>query len=105
MPGGARPGLQLVLMPRSIEAAQHVADESAGRHLETSDQAPDLQLLLERLPADQRQVLRRRFGLVGVPLSRADLAAELGVSESTVRRLEARGLEALRRGLARLDAA
>lgn len=105
VPGGARPGLQLVLMPRSIEAAQHVVDESAGRHLETSDQAPDLQPLLERLPADQRQVLRRRFGLVGVPLSRADLAAELGVSESTVRRLESRGLEALRRGLARLDAA
>ncbi len=105
VPGGGRPSLQLILSPASLDATHQVVDEEAGRHLECPDQAPDLRRLLARLPPDQRDVVGRRFGLEGSPVSRAELAVELGLSESTVRRIEARGLESLRRSLARLDAA
>lgn len=105
VPGGVRPSLQLILSKASLEATHHVVDEEAGRHLECPDQALDLHQLLVRLPPDQRLVVRRRFGMEGSPVSRAELADELGLSESTVRRLESRALESLRRSLARLDAA
>jgi RNA polymerase sigma factor (sigma-70 family) len=105
VPGGTRPSLQLILSRASLEATHQVVDEKAGRHLECPDQAPDLRELLARLPPDQRLVVRRRFGMEGSPVSRAELADELGLSESTVRRIESRGLESLRRSLARLDAA
>jgi len=42
---------------------------------------------------------------MGRPSPGTELADELGLSESTVRRIESRGLESLRRTLARLDAA
>ncbi len=99
-----RPGLQLVLARATLEAAHQVVDEAAGSHLEAARPAGP-RALLGRLPPDQRQVLRRRFGLDGPPTTRAELADELGLSESTVRRIEVRGLESLRRSLARLDAA
>lgn len=105
VPGGTRPSLQLILSRASLENRHQVVDDDAGRHLEGPDQTPDLQRVLARLPPDQRQVIRRRFGLDGPPTTRAELAHELSLSESTVRRIEARGLESLRRSLARLDAA
>ncbi|MDO5082537.1 MAG: sigma-70 family RNA polymerase sigma factor [Arachnia propionica] len=52
---------------------------------------------IERLPAEQRDVLQRRFGLAGTPpITRHELAAERGVSPSTIRRVEDQALRALR---------
>lgn len=52
---------------------------------------------IERLPAEQRDVLQRRFGLAGKPpITRRELAAERGVSPSTIRRVEDQALHALR---------
>ncbi len=55
---------------------------------------------LEQLPQDERLVLEQRFGLAGPAVSRASLAVELGVSTSTVRRIENRALGRARRFLA-----
>ena len=53
---------------------------------------------LARLPGDQRDVLRLRFGLVdGRCLSFREIAERLGTSSSSVRRAAQRGLAALRR--------
>jgi len=71
-----------------LDAAHQLADEGAGRHVEGVDEAPDLGRLLAGLPPDQRHVITRRFGLDGPPTTRAALADELGLSESTVGRLD-----------------
>jgi DNA-directed RNA polymerase sigma subunit (sigma70/sigma32) len=105
LPGAARAELQLVLWPATLEAAWEVTDEAAGRHLECLDAGPDLEDLVDRLPPELRQVIQRRFGLDGPPVNRRDLAIELGISEPTVRRLEGKGLQSLRRVLVRLAAA
>ncbi|HSN43157.1 MAG TPA: sigma-70 family RNA polymerase sigma factor [Propionibacteriaceae bacterium] len=47
---------------------------------------------LADLGSAEAQVLRARYGFAGEVLGYADLAARMGVSESTVRRLERRGL-------------
>lgn len=53
--------------------------------------------LVRRLPADQRDVVIRRFGLGSHPaMSLAEVAAALGVSPSTVRRREQAAIDSLR---------
>jgi len=105
VPGvGSQATLRAILSPAPFAAALQVPDESACRHLDPGA-APDLLRLLDRLPAGDRQILKRRFGFDGTPVTRDELARELGVSEATVRRTEARALDMLRRGLARLAAA
>lgn len=106
VPGASRTsGLQLILSPVSLDATIEVVDHDAARHLDSADSAPELLALVRTLPPEQRRVIRRRMGLEGQPATRAELAAELGLSEASVRRIEARGLESLRRSLARLAAA
>ncbi len=52
---------------------------------------------IERLPGDQREVIRLRFGLVdGRCHSYREIAARHELSSSSIRRIEQRGLEALR---------
>lgn len=55
------------------------------------------------LPEPERIVVCARYPADGKPRSFDDLAAELGVSQSTARRLERRGLDALRRRLSRWE--
>ncbi len=107
VPGGNGDGVAAVhaiMTPAPFAAALYVPDESASNHLDPGS-VSDLLRLLDRLPAADRRVLRRRFGFEGPPASRQELAGELGVSEATVRRTEARALTMLRLGLARLAAA
>jgi len=51
---------------------------------------------LSRLPAAERKVVELRFGFNGDPHSFSEIAAVLGVSKSTVRRIEGRAMERLR---------
>ncbi len=53
--------------------------------------------LIARLDADQAQVVALRYGFVtGEPVERGAVAERLGVSSSTVRRLELRAIQVLR---------
>jgi RNA polymerase sigma factor (sigma-70 family) len=96
--------VRAIVTPAPFAAAMYVPDESASRHL---DPDPDSEVLrlLERLPTIHRRILRRRFGFDGPSPSRQELAVELGTSEATVRRMEARALEALKIALDREAAA
>ncbi len=59
--------------------------------------ARQVRRVLRRIDPDQARVVALRYGLAtGEPVDVADIAARLGLSTSTVRRLEARGLAALR---------
>lgn len=51
---------------------------------------------LGRLPLDEREVITRRHGFSGEPASLAAIGRELGLSASSVRRLELRALDRLR---------
>lgn len=96
--------VQAIVSPAPFAAALYVPDESACRHLEPDDEF-DVRRLLDGLPAAERSVLRRRFGFDGPPTSRQDLADELDVSEATLRRMEARAVDRLRRALGQESAA
>ena len=52
---------------------------------------------LAELPAQERIVLEFRYGIAGREGSWDEIALELGVSQSTVRRLEKRALNRARR--------
>jgi RNA polymerase sigma factor (sigma-70 family) len=93
-----------IVTPVPFVAALYVPDESAVEHLDVGSDSEVLRLL-DRLPAVERRILKRRFGFAGPPASRQELARELGVSEATVRRTEVRALTLLRHSLARLAAA
>ena len=59
--------------------------------------ARQVRRVLRRIDPDQAKVVALRYGLAtGEPVDVADIAARLGLSTSTVRRLESRGLAALR---------
>ena len=74
------------------EVVAAVTDEPAG--------PLDLSWLGE-LSAQERHVLMAHFGFEGEPVGLSELAAELGVSVSTVRRMKIRALDAGRRHLDR----
>lgn len=66
--------------------------------------AQQFRRVLAELDADQERVLCLRYGITtGEPVTLAEAALALGVSLSTVRRLERRGLAALRHLVDRLD--
>ena len=79
----------------------------------TTDTVPDpdqaiyarqVRRVLRRIDSDQAEVLALRYGLAtGEPVDVAGVAARLGLSTSTVRRLESRGLAALRAVAAQVD--
>ena len=79
-------------------AAQQPADPDRAIY------AGQVRRVLKRSDADQARVVALRYGLVtGEPLETADISRRLGVSPSTVRRLEVRGLAALRALADRFD--
>jgi len=60
--------------------------------------------VLRRIDSEQAEVLALRYGLAtGEPVDVAGVAARLGLSTSTVRRLESRGLAALRAVAGQVD--
>jgi RNA polymerase sigma factor (sigma-70 family) len=96
--------VQAIVTPAPLAAALSVPDESAVSHLDP-DSTSEVHRLLDRLPPMERRILRRRFGFEGPPASRHELALEIGVSEATVRRTEARALNSLKTALDRAAAA
>lgn len=59
--------------------------------------ARQVRRVLRRIDPDQAEVVALRYGLAtGEPVDVADIARRLGLSTSTVRRLESRGLASLR---------
>jgi RNA polymerase sigma-70 factor, ECF subfamily len=80
----------------SIEACSELAERGAEKTLEDALTNAELANALRKLTEDQRQVLVLRF-LQGMNL--AQTAAAVGKSQDAVKKLQARGLQALRRGL------
>lgn len=84
-------------------------DETAFAGQQQSDPdraiyARQFRRVLRRIEDDQARVVALRYGLVtGEPLDVTAIAQRLGVSDSTVRRLEVRGLAALRALADRFD--
>jgi RNA polymerase sigma factor (sigma-70 family) len=82
------------------ELADVVPDPAAELQLGAAFQAAlaeELEQLLRYLNAEEREVLRLRFGLHGKPLrTRQDVAKQLGIRTEHVRQLEARALRKLR---------
>lgn len=78
--------------------------EPSPEDLDAGIFAAQVRRLLARLEPDQARVIRLRHGLGGgEPLECGDVARRLGLSTSTVRRLEKRALDALRPLAAGLD--
>ena len=83
-----------------------VIDHTAEENIFAAQQPPDpdraiyarqFRRVLGRIDDDQARVVGLRYGLAtGDPLDVSETARRMGVSASTVRRLEARGLAALR---------
>lgn len=64
---------------------------------ERQDDTRQVRLLLETLPARERQILLLRYGLGGqTPLTQLEIAGMLGISRSYVSRLESHALELVR---------
>ena len=73
------------------------AVEEAGQQAEDGDIAQALWALLDRLPARQREILLRRYGLTGDrEQTYREIGAELGVSRERSRQLEDSALRRLR---------
>ena len=67
-------------------------------NLEKKADAQRLRLLIEALPARERQLVLLRYGLAGQPpLTQLETAQLLGISRSYVSRLESHALDLLRR--------
>ena len=66
-------------------------------NLEKKADAQRLRLLIEALPARERQLVLLRYGLAGQPpLTQLETAQLLGISRSYVSRLESHALDLLR---------
>ena len=83
-----------------VDDAGYVIDPPDVRASEALDRVVETRLPLEtwvrRLPARQRRVVELRFGFDRDPVSYQSIGQELGVSSSTVRRLERSALDLLR---------
>ncbi len=78
--------------------------EPEPRDPDASIWAAQLRRLLARLDADQAEVVALRYGFItGEPMECSAVAARLGISPSTVRRLELRAMEVLRPFAAAFD--
>jgi RNA polymerase sigma factor (sigma-70 family) len=73
------------------------ATAAPGPDLDAAIYARQVRRVLRRIDRDQAEVVALRYGLAtGEPVDVAVIATRLGLSTSTVRRLELRGLAALR---------
>ena len=80
----------------AIEDCRDLAEPGAERALEASLTSAELAEALSRLTDEQRQVVTLRF-LQGCSI--AETAAAMGKTEDAVKKLQARGLRALKRAL------
>jgi RNA polymerase primary sigma factor len=79
--------------------ADVVSDQSADPSAALTSlfrQRTDLVSVLDDLAANERLVLRKRFGLGGEPMTLEAIGRELGVTRERVRQIEAAGLRKLR---------
>ena len=68
-------------------------DEASGEHLRRKH----LETWLETLPANEQQVVRRRFGLAnGEPETLAMIGRDLGITRERVRQIKEKALSRLR---------
>ena len=74
-----------------------VSDPTSIKAIEHGLTRDGLAQVLENIPSNEGQVLRLRTGWDGQPHSRKDVASQLGISVSRVRRLERMGIESVRR--------
>lgn len=83
------------------ESAETLADEGASdliNRFVQEDSGRHLRRVVDRLPPNEREVLRLRFGLAdGVCHSLADISEQLGCSRQNVQQTQRRGLERCRR--------
>lgn len=86
---GHRPPLPLDVVAASL-ADPHQADPDERIF------AAQLRRLLLRLPEDQAELVRFRYGLVGEPLTLVEVARRLRISHSSAKRLEQAALASLR---------
>ncbi len=80
----------------SVDDCYDLSEPSAERSLDQSLTHTELATALQRLTEDQRRVVVLRF-LQGMTI--AETARSIGKSEDAVKKLQARGLSALRRAL------
>jgi RNA polymerase sigma-70 factor (ECF subfamily) len=72
---------------------EEASDGAAENEIDESERRARLYRLVEKLPADQRRVIRLRFG---EEKSIAAIAKEMARSEGAIKQLQFRGLQALR---------
>ncbi|GAA2178692.1 RNA polymerase sporulation sigma factor SigF [Brooklawnia cerclae] len=77
---------------RTIPLTHELAEQLAESHPDRPSAESSPPWWMDRLPRDERVVLCGRFGLGEPAVSRAALAERLGISRSTVTRIERRGL-------------
>lgn len=101
---GATVSLQEALEAGKDETALTLSDvlqdgSCMEDHCEQQDEARQLRLLIEGLPARERKLILLRYGLAGQPpLTQLETARLLQISRSYVSRLETHALELLREG-------
>ncbi|NLP64589.1 sigma-70 family RNA polymerase sigma factor [Paraburkholderia sacchari] len=97
---GEPASLDILLPDGETELIELVPDRAAATPLDTLAHARMrelVQALLDEMPAEQADIVRRRFGIGGVePETYDEIAKRAGVSREQVRRIEQRALDALR---------
>jgi RNA polymerase sigma-70 factor, ECF subfamily len=80
---------------REVMESREILDQDASNDLDLAEieQRARLFKLVEKLPADQREVITKRFA---GQKSIAEIAKEMGRSEGSVKQLQFRGLQSLR---------
>jgi RNA polymerase primary sigma factor len=85
------------------ELGELIASETPGPEAQVLDDAAEASVVraIESLPAEERDVVRLRFGVGGgTPAAPTEAGRQLGISGDRVRQLEARALERLARDAA-----
>lgn len=90
--------------PVAVDTAADVIADPGAADPDAAIYAEQFRRVLRQLDAEQATVLSLRYGITtGEPVGVGEVAVALGLSLSTVRRLERRGLAALRALADRLD--
>jgi RNA polymerase sigma factor (sigma-70 family) len=99
-PDGVAELLELEPPCALVDEAGYIIDPPDSKAAAAFDQVVETRLPLadwvRRLPALQRRVVELRFGFGREPASYQGIGAQLGMSASTVRRIERRALDQLR---------
>jgi RNA polymerase sigma factor (sigma-70 family) len=91
-----RTTLRQLPRPQADALPPDLLDETPVHRIESNLTRQTLVRVLNRLPPDERHVVRLRHGWEGEPASLAQVATRLDLSIARVRRLESQGLARLR---------